>query len=196
MKFSLLQYIKYSWKSPGTSGNMNHLKVVGLGWASRNGYGSKLSHQGTTGFNHCFHLPGCHVGVTPSLTDQMRMKLFGKKTGIPYETSQPYLACSEMPSWAQAEPMGAEPAAFSGNENWNDSFKPSHWWFPSRESPGSFPHSLASKVQTEFHPMRECPFNPTAGLLQGNPKLVPSNSFPTYRTGKLMVEFQPTRLCF
>ncbi|CAJ1349984.1 unnamed protein product [Effrenium voratum] len=34
---------------------------------------------------------------------QLSMKLFGKKTGIPYETSQPYLACSEMPSWAQGQ---------------------------------------------------------------------------------------------
>ena len=32
------------------------------------GYGSKLNHQGTTGFSHCFHLPGCHFGVTLCLT--------------------------------------------------------------------------------------------------------------------------------
>ena len=26
------------------------------------GYGSKLNHQGTAGFSHCFLLPGCHFG--------------------------------------------------------------------------------------------------------------------------------------
>ena len=29
---------------------------------------STLSHQGTTGFCHCFHLPGCHFRVTLFLT--------------------------------------------------------------------------------------------------------------------------------
>ena len=32
------------------------------------GYGSKLHHQGTTGFSHCVHLPGFHFGVTLFLT--------------------------------------------------------------------------------------------------------------------------------
>ena len=28
----------------------------------KHGYGSKLNHQGTTGFGPCFHLPGFHLG--------------------------------------------------------------------------------------------------------------------------------------
>ena len=33
----------------------------------------------------------------------------------------------------------------AGNDKWNDPCKPSNWWFPLRESQGSFPHSPAEQ---------------------------------------------------
>ena len=40
------------------------------------GYGSKLSHQGTTGFGPCFHLPGFHLGYLSLTTTATLSSIF------------------------------------------------------------------------------------------------------------------------
>ena len=48
------------------------------------GYGSKLNHQGTTGVSPCFHLPGCHFGVTSSSFFDPQPLLEGTPTEKPF----------------------------------------------------------------------------------------------------------------
>ena len=55
---------------------------------SSTGYGSKLNHQGTTGFSDRFHLPGCHLGYL-FLTHSQHVPFQDVRVNAPHRPTDP-----------------------------------------------------------------------------------------------------------